>query len=468
MGIRYKSFKVLILRIKLNLQLINNYFTYRKIASFISICIFFLFHPSKIIANSYQDSTESYVDDNHLRYDDYTYNQNIKTVLFYNQRDVLSYPILPLNSSEKLKLSFDDFDTNLKTYYYTFIHCNIDWTPSDLSPTQYLYNYMDDDIKEYKYSFNTDVQFIHYIISFPNENMGIKLSGNYLIKVYDINNPEQPVITKRFLVYENKTEIEIRPKNSVDAANRFYQQEIDFSVNHNNLEINNPYENIFVILMQNYRWDNAITGLKPKFINGSLLDYNYEGVNVFDGNNEYRNFDAKSMNFNSINIYKMQYDTEDKLMHVYLYNEEPRSYKKYSSQPDINGNFLIKRDESTDSETDANYVKVHFTLKYDSPVEGGNLYLFGKFTDWSFKEPFKMKYDEKNKCYRQSILLKQGYYNYMYCFVKDGSKNKGDLSVVEGTHYETENDYTVLVYYRNPMNNFDELIGIKTTNSVNP
>src|SRR5690606_19998089 len=112
----------------------------------------------------------------------YIYNSSIKTVLFYNVKNELSYPVLPMNSNEKLKLSFDDLNTDLKTYYYTFIHCNVDWTPSDLLPKQYLSNYTEDDIKEYKYSFNTDLRFIHYNITFPNEYINFKISGNYIIK----------------------------------------------------------------------------------------------------------------------------------------------------------------------------------------------------------------------------------------------------------------------------------------------
>ncbi|TXB65760.1 DUF5103 domain-containing protein [Vicingus serpentipes] len=414
---------------------------------------------------SNNDTTDIYANDNYLRYDDYTYNKNIKTVLLYNLRDELSYPTLPLNSSEKLKLSFDDFNTSLKTYYYTFIHCNVNWTPSDLSPNQYLDNYTEDDIKEYKYSFNTDKAFIHYNLTFPNENISIKLSGNYIIKVYDSDYPDEAVITKRFLVYENHADVNITIKPSVNPNERFTRQEIDFEVNHNNYEINNPYQNITVILMQNYRWDNAISGLKPKFINGSLLDYNYEAVNVFDGNNEFRNFDIKSMNFNSQNVYRVQYDNAEKMMNIILYEDLPRAFRKHYAQPDLNGNFLVKRDDSNDSETDAEYVNVTFNLKRDTLRYGGNIYLFGKFTDWKFKEEFKMAYDTINKQYQQTVLLKQGYYNYMYCFVKDGSKNVGDISYIEGTYYETENDYTVLVYYRNPMENFDQLIGMKTRNT---
>jgi type 9 secretion system plug protein len=414
---------------------------------------------------SNNDTTDIYANDNYLRYDDYTYNKNIKTVLLYNLRDELSYPTLPLNSSEKLKLSFDDFNTSLKTYYYTFIHCNVNWTPSDLSPNQYLDNYTEDDIKEYKYSFNTDKAFIHYNLTFPNENISIKLSGNYIIKVYDSDYPDEAVITKRFLVYENHADVNITIKPSVNPNERFTRQEIDFEVNHNNYEINNPYQNITVILMQNYRWDNAISGLKPKFINGSLLDYNYEAINVFDGNNEFRNFDIKSMNFNSQNVYRVQYDNAEKMMNIILYEDLPRAFRKHYAQPDLNGNFLVKRDDSNDSETDAEYVNVTFNLKRDTLRYGGNIYLFGKFTDWKFKEEFKMAYDTINKQYQQTVLLKQGYYNYMYCFVKDGSKNVGDISYIEGTYYETENDYTVLVYYRNPMENFDQLIGMKTKNT---
>jgi hypothetical protein len=450
-------------------------YTFLKYSNLILILLLFIpslffgfsFKPTNSKTSIKPDTNETYVDDNYLRYDDHTYNNNIKTVLFYNLRDELSYPTLPLNSNEKLKLSFDDFDTNLKTYYYTFIHCNVNWTPSDLSPNQYLDNYTEDDIKEYKYSFNTDKNFVHYNLVFPNENINIKLSGNYIIKVYDIDYPDKPVITKRFLVYENNVDINITPKPSVNPNERFSRQEIDFEVNHNNFEIYNPYQSVTVILMQNYRWDNAITGLKPKYINGSLLDYNYEAVNVFDGINEFRNFDIKSMNFNSQNVYRVQYDNTDKLMNILLYEDTPRAYKKHYAQPDLNGNFLIKRDESNDTETDANYVKVTFNLKRDTLRYGGNIYLFGKFTDWKFKDEFKMAYDTINKNYYQTVLLKQGYYNYMYCFVKDGSKNVGDISYIEGSYYETENDYTVLVYYRNPMENFDQLIGMKTKNTNN-
>lgn len=374
---------------------------------------------------------------------------------------------MSLDGSDKLKLTFDDLNLDLKYYHYTIIHCNANWQPSDLVQKQYLAGNFDDDIKNYKYSLSSGTQYINYSIEFPNEFITPLVSGNYILKVYNGYNSDEVVITRRFMVVNNKVEIKPTVKEATNVTERFARQEVDFTVNHQNTPILNPYDNIKVVLMQNYRWDNAITGLVPRYINGTLLDYNYEEENVFDGSNEFRNFDIKSLISQTINIKRIQYEEKDKLLHVYINDDENRSFKRYLSMPDLNGNYLIKKDESlTDSDIEAIYVKVHFSLKQYPALKEGNVYIFGKLTDWKFKEEFKMKYDTLNNVYEQDVLLKQGYYNYMYCVVKDGSKNKGDLTHYEGTYFETENDYTILVYYRNPVLYYDELIGIQTFNSI--
>lgn len=433
-------------------------------------CLAYLFCCNLLQARTFEltDSIDDYSKDNFIRNDDFTYNKNIKSVLFYNSSNVMSYPIIKLGDPNTLKLSFDDFGLDLKYYRYTIIHCSANWETSQLRQNQYLHNSMDDEIRNYKYSLNTDNQFIHYSMEFPNEFVAPKITGNYILKVYDGYDIDNVIITKRFMVVENKVEINTTVKVATNVMDRFSRQEVDFKIDHKNIPIQNPYEQINVVVMQNYRWDNAITGLKPRYVNGSLLDYNYDDDNVFDGSNEFRNFDMKSLMFQSINVKRMQFEPKDKRIHIYLVDDESRAYKRHLSMPDLNGNFLIKRDESiTDSDIEANYVKVHFSLKQYPQLKDGNVYIFGKFTDWKFKEEFKMKYDTLNNTYEQEVLLKQGYYNYMYCVVKDGAKNKGDLTTYEGSFFETENDYSILVYYRNPTLFYDELIGIKTFNSVN-
>jgi hypothetical protein len=217
------------------------------------------------------------------------------------------------------------------------------------------------------------------------------------------------------------------------------------------------------VITQNRRWDNAIFDLKPLFVRTPELIYNYEDNNLFDGNNEFRFFDAKDLRYQSMNVDGVQ--IENGKTHLWVLPEEPRSFKRYYSQQDINGKRLIKRDQSTYQNREADYMVAHFTLKREAPVSSGDVYVFGELSDWQHKEAFKMEYVEVEKEYRLTTLLKQGYYNYMYSTLTPNAK-KGDLSVIEGTHSETENDYYFFVYHRKRGEIYDRLVGYHKANSV--
>ncbi len=453
--------------INFNLALKTNYLSFFFSPKVLLVLFCLICVTGTSYAELPNDSTLMYADTNFLRYDDHVYDSKIKTVQLYNSKSSMSYPIISIDGTDKLKINFDVLGNELRYFNFTFIHCNANWQPSDLLPKQFISGNFEDEIKQYSYSLSSGLQYINYSAEFPNENIAPIVSGNYILKVYTNFNSDDVVITKRFMVVNNKVKIYPTVKEATNVLERFSRQEIDFSIDYQNTSILNPYDNFKVVLMQNYRWDNAITGLVPRFINGTTLDYNYETDNVFDGGNEFRNFDIKSLRSQTINIKRIMYNEKDKLIHVYLIDDENRSYKRYITSPDLNGNFLIKKDESlTDSDIEAAYVKVHFSLKQYPELKEGNVYIVGKFSDWKFNEEFKMKYDTLNNVYEQEVLLKQGYYNYMYCVVKDGSKNVGDMTQYEGSFFETENDYSILTYYRNPILFYDELIGYRTFNSI--
>ena len=419
-----------------------------------------------ICSASFVLDDDDYAVDNYIRYDDFIYDDSIATVLLYNTRNEMSYPIIGLNTNEAIQLHFDDLRLQNSIYNYTIIHCNANWEPSTLKKNEYIEGFFEDELFDFEPSINTDLYYTHYTITLPNENMKPTKSGNYILMVYQVNDAQNPIITKRFMVYENQVSISMNIKRATDVNESYYRQEVDFKINHGGYDIKDPFDRLNVVLMQNYRWDNAITGLQPRFIKDTEFNYDFNNSeNVFDANNEFRSFDLKSILYQTIRIKKIQFEKQDRLTHAYLLDDERRSFKQYYSQPDLNGNFLVKRNEGENSAVEADYVKVHFKLPYAPPITDGNLYLFGKFSDWKFKDELKLDYDTLHQYYHKEVLLKQGYYDYVYCFVKDGSKNVGDLSVVEGSHYETRNNYTILVYYREFNEIYDKLIGFSTASN---
>ncbi|MFT7613769.1 MAG: hypothetical protein ACI9J3_002749 [Parvicellaceae bacterium] len=406
---------------------------------------------------------ESYFDKNTIRYDNIVYKDYIKSVTLYRPGLAISSTILALNGQDKLVLGFDDLSGKMKDYNYTVFHCTSDWELTDMMETEYLSGFYDNYISDYEFSFNTLQKYIHYEFSFPNEDANITKSGNYVLYVFEDNDQEKPILTRRFNVTENGINILPNLKRASKIDDRDYRQEIDFNLVYGTVPIMNPYSNVKVYIQQNGRIDNMISGLKPIFVKDTELVYDFDEANVFDGNNEFRFFDFKSLNYQSINVQK--YDKNDTTNLIYLKMDVKRTFKNYYSTNELNGKYVIDRENANDPDVDSDYGFVHFQLKYFEPIQGGDLYVFGAFSDWKFKEEFKMTFNEDKGIYEANIYLKQGYYNYQYVLLSD-NKKVGDVSFIEGTHFETENDYTIYVYYTDPAQRYERLIGVKEFNSI--
>ncbi len=394
---------------------------------------------------------------------DSIFDENIHTVLLHKSGWIFSVPVIGLNSNETLKLSFDDFYPDIKKFRYSILLCDANWQLSDLPAYQYIDGFTNDFIDDYKLSFNTLQKYIHYNLEFPKENMKITKSGNYILKVY-LDDSNQPFIIRRFMVMENLVNINAKVKDATLLNERRFRQEIDFSILTNNFIIDNPSRNVTVRILQNMRPDNVISDLKPRLIKGNEIDYDYDEGNVFNGGNEFRNFDVKSLKYNSERIRNISY--ENKANQVYLHNDLARPFKVYKSEEDINGKFAVKSDYTKDYETEADYTYIHFSLPYDMPTVEGNIYVYGAFTNWKLSEDTRMKYNFKTRTYETAIYVKQGYYNYQYVLKRPGLSVL-DETFIEGNHAETENDYFIFVYYRQPGENYDRLIGFQQINSIN-
>lgn len=398
-----------------------------------------------------------------FHYQNSVYREEIKSVKLYRDKNELSNPVIELGSDVQLVLKFDDLSEDAKNYTYTIIHCDAEWNESYLQQNEYLSGFPDNPVQDYAMSFNTIVKYVNYQVRVPNEECKLKISGNYALVVFEDNNRENLVLIQRFYVVEPLARITGQVKKATFDPFNGENQEVDFKIFTENIKILNPREDVKVVLMQNRRWDNAITSLKPNFIQNNVLDYDYSKENVFPGGNEFRYFDIRTNRYNGENVDNVKFIRP--YYHVTLLPDAVRSNKKYTQYKEMNGNFVIEsQDRVTDFDTECDYEFVHFFLPLPGPLTGGTVNVFGALTGWNANKSNEMTWDFGLAGYDLTLMLKQGYYNYQYVYVPEGSR-KADSVNLEGTFFMTENEYQIFAYYSDPASRYDRLIGFVTLNS---
>lgn len=382
----------------------------------------------------------------------FAYSQNIKTIQFRPKHVQNQYtPIVRLG--QVLELSFDDLDADSKEYQYKIEHMTYDWKPSNLATNQYIEGFEQIEIINVTNSFNTLQNYTHYSIDIPNQNTIITKSGNYLVSIIDED--YNVVFTRRCVFYEDITTVGVSVYPSRNTNTNNTQQTVQFIVNHAGLNINNPSQEIKAVLFQNHNWNTAINNIAPVFIKPNQLVYNHTLQTNFWGGNEFLNFDSKQIRNTNFNISKTELQD---IYHSYLFVDEPRADKIYSYNPDINGQFVIRTVEGNNNNTEADYSMVHFYLDLFEPLENKDIYVYGAFNNYKLSEENKMWYNPKSKLYEATILFKQGFYNYNYTTLdNNGIANFNELN---GSFYQTENEYTAIIYYKPFGGIYDRVIGV--------
>lgn len=392
------------------------------------------------------------------KFDNFNFSQNVKTVQLSKYGTENTMPVIVLHSDNQLELHFDDLNASVRNYCYTIVHCNADWTASSLFSSEYADGFNENTINDYRFSSNTLIRYIHYQLTFPNFDIKPLVSGNYALIVYLDYNRDSVVFTRRFFVVEPLVGIEAKVRQASLSDLQKCCQEIDFIVHQEGLSILDPYYDVKINVEQNGRTDNCISDLKPKYVKDQEMVYDFETENIFGGGVEFREFDIRNLNYLGINVNQIQ--TIDSTYHIELVTDEPRSYKKYNYSKDINGNYFIRAQTANDPLLDSEYAWVYFTLKSPFELLSNKVYVFGALTDWNFSPLNQMVYNYEKKMYELKMLLKQGYYNYIY--VTTAEKQHANVHDLEGSHYETDNDYTIFVYIRDREQGYERLMGIKT------
>ena len=383
----------------------------------------------------------------------------IKTINFKGNTPESQLPVLKLG--DNLVLEFDALNGDEADFYYKIEHFNYDWTRSDLVKSEYLRGFDNQRIRDYENSFNTYQIYSHYLLQIPNEQTrGLLVSGNYMIKIF--NDDDELVFSRKFMIYENRVPVGVAIKRSRDVRSIQEKQSVDIIVSSNAMNFNNPKRTVNTLLIQNNNLNNTISDLKPQYTIGQQLIYKYDTESSFWAGNEFLFIETKDLRSATLGT---KYIDLKELYHNYLYTDIIRADRSYTYNPDINGNFLITAIDTDDPSIEADYAWVHFSLQHKQLFDDKSIHVYGNFNNYAIDENTKMYFDERSGFYHAPLLLKQGFYNYKYVIID--SDGKIDEGAISGNFYQTENNYKVLVYYKDLGARYDKIIGFGEANSVN-
>lgn len=383
---------------------------------------------------------------------------HIKTISFVQNRQN-TVPIFQLGDS--FQLQFDDLHATEANYYYQIVHCDYDWKHSQLTVNEYLRGFDNQRIIDYANSFNALQLYAHYRIQFPNRNTQFAVSGNYLIKIVDENG--DVVFSRKFILYENIVSVPLQVKRARNIADVNYKHNLEFSVKSTSITFQSPLSNVKVLLLQNGKLDSGITNVKPMFTIGNDLIYKYDTETQFWAGNEFRYFENKDVRAATNNVAKI--DSKGGVYNAYLYPDNARASEQYTYNPDYNGNFLINALNIENSEIEADYVWVYFTLSAPAFYEKKDIYVNGMFNNYAMNSESKMEYNAKEGVFEKAIMIKQGFTNYQYV-VADKNGKIDYAKAIDGNFFQTEDNYFALVYYRENNQRYDRIIGKAVASST--
>lgn len=385
---------------------------------------------------------------------------NIKTVSFIQNGSNVP-PIFELGSG--FSFQFDDLFGNEANYYFEIVHCDYNWIPTAIPKTDYVVGMDNQRITDFSNSFNTLQVYTHYKLTFPNQfTQQIRLSGNYMLRI--LNDDRELVFSRKFILYEDHCTVGAQVKRSRNLSNIDYKQNLEFTILSNDIAFQTPLQNVKVLLLQNGNFHTEIKNIVPQYTIGNQLIYKYDKETQFWGGNEFLYFENKDIRAASNNVAKI--GSNNDIYNSFLYTNAARGNQVYTNYEDVNGNFVVKNINGSNNDIEADYAWVYFSLSAPAFRMNKDIYITGMFNNYSLSPEYKMDYNTDKAVFEKAIMIKQGFTNFQYTV----ADKKGVIdfeNAIDGNFYQTENEYTILVYYKEATDRYQRVIGKGNANSIN-
>lgn len=385
--------------------------------------------------------------------------ERLRTMKIMKEGDFMAPPSIRLRSDERLVISFDEWSEDYSDLQYRLVHCGPDWKPSGLLESEYLDGFNIADIEDWAFSSNTFVHYVNYHIVIPNEDMDPLLSGNYILQIFERDDPDETIGEARFSVSEHSADVFGRVSTQTDRGLNTEWQQLELKITPTDVKIDDPYTMLRVDITQNDAPYTTTTLRTPSRVEGKNIVYAHMPELIFKAGNEFRRFETVRTNYNDMHVDSMRFLSRN--YHAWLTPDQERESKQYSYDQTQQGRFLVREYNATDSDLGADYVTVHFLLDTPEAVDA-DVYVEGEFTGYKHDDSSRMHYDYNRGAYLLEMPLKQGSYNYRYVAVPRRGNRMPDPSLIEGNKHETRNEYRVQVWYRPIGGRYDRLISDAT------
>lgn len=385
------------------------------------------------------------------------FDSDIRSLTLEMEGNRLAPPILTLGSSDSLTIGFDQMGDERQYLRYSIELCNADWTPSELVDAEVFDGFNYGDIENYAFSRATVTHYVHYSITLPNNDYQFNLSGNYLLKVYPENDPDNILLQARFMVEESAVNISGSVTSRTDIDYNDANQQLSLEINTNNTRIRDVNTDLRVYITQNGRQDNEVLLSHPTRLMSSRVIYEHIPALIFPAGNEYHRFESINNLYPGMGEDHIEYHPP--FYHHILNLDRPRAHKAYQYDSTQHGRYFIREYNADDSDIEADYTFVFFSLDM-LEIPDADVYLDGDFMLRKFNDNSRMEYNPATGRYEKLLKLKQGAYNYQYLVVDKYNPKFASTMPIEGNHYETVNEYLVRVYYRTPGERYDRLLGV--------